>query len=114
MNKIKLVLAVFLAIAGFFSFYFLQDSPMVVRVVSLLLGLTFAFVVILFTTQGRRLFSFFRDSVDEVKKVVWPSRKETLQMAGVVCVFVMTMALFLWMVDSSLMVIVKYAMGQES
>ncbi|MCC6916617.1 preprotein translocase subunit SecE [Nitrosomonas sp.] len=114
MNKIKLGLAVFLAIAGFFSFYFLQDSPMVVRVMSLLLGLVFAFVIVLFTTQGKQLFSFFRDSVDEVKKVVWPSRKETLQMAGVVCAFVITMAFFLWIIDSSLMAIVKYAMGQES
>lgn len=87
---------------------------MVVRVVTLLLGLVFAFVVILFTAQGKQLFSFFRDSIEEVKKVVWPSRKETLQMAGVVCAFVITMALFLWIVDSGLMAIVRYAVGQES
>ena len=114
MNKVKIGLAVFLAAAGFFSFYFLQDSPTVVRVGSLLLGLVLASVVVLFTAQGRQLFTFFRDSIDEVKKVVWPSRKETLQMAGVVCAFVMTMAFFLWMVDSGLMMIVKYTMGQES
>ena len=87
---------------------------MVVRVVTLLLGLVFAFVVILFTAQGKQLFSCFRDSIEEVKKVVWPSRKETLQMAGVVCAFVITMALFLWIVDSGLMAIVRYAVGQES
>lgn len=114
MNKFKLGLATLLAVAGFFSFYFFQDSPMVVRVVTLLLGLVFAFVVILFTAQGKQLFSFFRDSIEEVKKVVWPSRKETLQMAGVVCAFVITMALFLWIVDSGLMAIVRYAVGQES
>jgi len=113
-NKFKLGLASLLAVAGFFSFYFFQDSPTVVRVVALLLGLVSAFVVVLFTTQGKRLFSFFQDSVEEVKKVVWPSRKETLQMAGVVCAFVITMALFLWAVDSGLMAIVRYAVGQES
>lgn len=114
MNKFKLGLATLLAVAGFFSFYFLQDSPMVIRVVALLLGLVSAFVTGLFTTQGKQLFSFFQDSVEEVKKVVWPSRKETLQMAGIVCAFVITMSFFLWMVDSGLMAIVRYAMGQES
>lgn len=114
MNKFKLGLATLLAVAGFFSFYFFQDSPAVIRVITLLLGLVLAFVVILFTAQGKQLFSFFRDSIEEVKKVVWPSRKETLQMAGVVCAFVITMALFLWIVDSGLMAVVRYAVGQES
>jgi len=113
-NKFKLGLATLLAVAGFFSFYFFQDSPTVIRVVTLLLGLVLAFVVILFTTQGKQLFLFFQDSVEEVKKVVWPSRKETLQMAGVVCAFVIAMALFLWVVDSGLMAVVRYAVGQES
>jgi len=113
-NKLKLGLAIFLAVAGFFSFYFFQESPMVVRVLVLLLSLVFAFVVVLFTTQGKQLFVFFKDSIEEVKKVIWPSKKETLQMAGVVCAFVVTMAFFLWIVDSSLMMIVKYVMGQEN
>lgn len=68
MNKFKLGLATLLAVAGFFSFYFFQDSPTVIRVVTLLLGLVLAFVVILFTTQGKQLFLFFQDSVEEVKK----------------------------------------------
>jgi len=113
-NKFKLGLATLLAVAGFFSFYFFQDSPMVVRVVALLFGLISSFVVILFTAQGKQLFSFFQVSIEEVKKVVWPSRKETLQMAGVVCAFVITMALFLWIVDSGLMAIIRYAVDRES
>lgn len=113
MNKIKLGIAALLGVAGFFGFYFLQDSPVVLRVVVLLLGLAFATVVMLFTTQGRQLFSFFRDSIEEVKKVVWPSKKETLQTSGVVCAFVITMAFFLWVVDSGLMAIVRYVMDQE-
>ncbi|MXS79203.1 protein translocase subunit secE/sec61 gamma [Nitrosomonas eutropha] len=113
MNKIKLGIAALLGAAGFFSFYFLQDSPVVIRVVALLLGLIFATIVILFTIQGKQLFSFFKDSIEEVKKVVWPTKKETLQTSGVVCAFVITMAFFLWIVDSGLMVIVKYVMDQE-
>jgi len=112
-DKIKLGIAALLGAAGFFSFYFLQDSPMVVRVISLLLGLIFAIIVVLFTAQGKRLFLFFKDSIEEVKKVVWPNKKETLQTSGVVCAFVITMAFFLWIVDSGLMAIVKYVMDQE-
>ncbi|MDO9482457.1 MAG: preprotein translocase subunit SecE, partial [Hydrogenophaga sp.] len=51
---------------------------------------------------------------DEAKKVVWPTRKETIQMTGVVMAFVVVMALFLWAVDSILMWLVKLAMGQGS
>lgn len=113
MDKIKLGIAALLGVAGFFGFYFLQDSPMVVRVITLLLSWVLAVVVVLFTAQGKRLFSFIKDSIEEVKKVVWPSKKETLQTSGVVCAFVITMAFFLWIVDSGLMAIVKYVMDQE-
>ncbi len=113
MDKVKLGLAVLIGLSGIGSFYFLQDSPMVVRVASLLLGFALAITLAAFTSRGRRFFAFSRDSADEVKKVVWPSRKETLQTAGVVCAFVMAMAIFLWLVDAGLMAIVRYVMDQE-
>ena len=47
------------------------------------------------------------------KKVVWPSRKETMQTTGIVFAFVLVMAIFLWMVDAGLLLAVKYLMGQE-
>ncbi|BBL35140.1 protein translocase subunit SecE [Nitrosomonas stercoris] len=113
MDKIKFGIAALLAIAGFFGFYLLQDNPLVVRILILILGFVLAGVVVLFTAQGKRLFSFFKDSVDEVSKVVWPNKKETLQTSGVVCAFVIVMAFFLWAVDSGLMAIVRLVMGQE-
>lgn len=114
MDKVKLGLAVVMGLAGVVGFYVLRDSPMVIRVVSLLLGFVLAITVAMFTTQGRRLFAFSKDSIDETKKVVWPTRKETLQMAGVVFAFVMAMAIFLWLVDAGLMMIVRNVMDQES
>ena len=113
MDKVKFGIAALLATTGFLGFYWLQDNPMVVRVIALLLGFILAGLIILSTTQGKRLFSFFKDSRDEVKKVVWPNKKETLQTSGVVCAFVITMAFFLWAVDSGLMAIVRLVMGQE-
>ncbi|MDT8364804.1 MAG: preprotein translocase subunit SecE [Nitrosomonas sp.] len=114
MDKVKLVLAIILGLAGIYGYYFLNDSPTVVRVVSVLLGLISGVALALFTSQGRQFLTFARDSVDETKKVVWPSRKETLQTAGTVFAFVMAMALFLWLVDAGLMSIVKLVMDQGS
>ena len=60
-------------------------------------------MVVFFTSEaGRQLLAFGRDSWREVKKVVWPSRKETLQMTAYVFGFVVIMAMFLWLTDKTL------------
>lgn len=111
-DKIKLLVAVLLVIAGVAGFYFFADAPTVVRVLSVIGGLVLGAGVAALSEPGRRFFAFARDSRDEAKKVVWPTRKETIQMTGVVMVFVVVMALFLWAVDGILMWLVKLAMGQ--
>lgn len=113
MDKIKLGFALLLLIAGIAGFYYLSDSAMVIRVISVLAGIVLAAVVVWFTTQGKQLYAFSRESSEETRKVVWPTRKETMQTTGIVFGFVLVMALFLWMVDASLLMAVKYLMGQE-
>lgn len=113
MNKFKLVLAILSIIVGVVGFYYMRDSAMVVRVLLLLLGLSLAITIAWFTSQGKRLYGFTRESVEETKKVVWPGRKETMQTAGVVFAFVVAMAVFLWLVDTGLIAIVRYVMDQE-
>ena len=66
-----------------------------------------------FTPQGKQFYAFSRESSEETRRVVWPSRKETMQTTGVVFAFVVVMAIFLWMVDAGLLLAVKYLMGQE-
>jgi preprotein translocase subunit SecE len=112
-DKVKLVLALMLGAAGILGYYFLSESAMVIRVVSVLLGLILGVALASFTSPGRQFLVFARDSIDETKKVVWPNRKETLQTAGTVFAFVMAMAVFLWLVDAGLMSIVKLVMNQE-
>lgn len=111
-DKLKLLVALLLVIAGVAGFYFLVDYPTVVRVLSVIAGVIFGAVVAGLSTPGRQFFAFAVDAKDEAKKVVWPTRKETIQMTGVVMAFVIVMALFLWMVDSILGWLVKLAMGQ--
>jgi len=111
-DKLKLLVAVMLVISGVAGFYFLADAPTVVRVLSVIVGVVLAGVVAGMSAPGKQFFGFALEARDEAKKVVWPTRKETVQMTGVVILFVIVMALFLWAVDSILMWLVKLAMGQ--
>ena len=100
-DRVKVALAIALAIAGLIAYYALADQPMVVRLLALIGGLAAGIVVGWFSHPGRRLISFCKDSWKEVKRVVWPSKKETWTMTLYVFVFVVVMALFLWLVDKT-------------
>lgn len=110
-DKIKLGLAVLLVVAGVAGFYLLKDNAAILRVASVLAGLVAAALVAWATAPGREFFVFAQGSVAETKKVVWPSRKETVQTTGMVLVFVLVMAIFLWIVDALLVWGVKFLMG---
>jgi preprotein translocase subunit SecE len=69
---------------------------------ALVVGLAVAVVVFLTSESGKQLVAFGRDAVREVKKVVWPERKEAMQITAYVFVFVLAMALFLWLTDKTL------------
>jgi preprotein translocase subunit SecE len=112
-DKIKLGFALLLLISGIAGFYYLRESAMVIRVISVLAGIVLAAVVVWFTTQGKQFYAFSRESSEVTRKGVWPTRKETMQTTGIVFGFVLVMALFLWMVDAGLLMAVKYLMGQE-
>jgi preprotein translocase subunit SecE len=84
----------------------------VLRLASVLVGLLLAAAMAWSSEPGKRFFTFGKDSVAEAKRVVWPSRKETLQTTGVVILFAIVMALFLWAVDASLMMVVNKLMGR--
>ena len=101
-DKAKLAAAAALVIGGIVAFYLLGQKDLWLRVAALLL-LMIAAVAAFFTSEpGRQLIAYGKDSVREVKKVVWPTRKEALQMTGYVFAFVVVMALFLWATDKTL------------
>src|SRR4030066_1477248 len=111
-DKIKLGVAFLLVAAGIAGFYALQESAAVVKLASVLLGLLLASAVTWTTEPGKRFFMFGKESVAEAKRVVWPTRKETVQTTGVVILFAVIMALFLWAVDAGLMILVNKLMGR--
>jgi preprotein translocase subunit SecE len=110
-DKIKIVLAALLVIAGLAGFYYFADSPAILRVGAVLAGFAAASVVFWLTVPGKNFYVYAQESVAETKKVVWPTRKETMQTTGIVFVFVLIMSLFLWAVDSSLLLIVRKFLG---
>ena len=111
-ERIKLALAAGIAVGGLVAFYWLTDrQPFVVRLLALLGAFGIAVAVMAFTENGRRFFSFARESWEEAKRVVWPTRKETVQTTGVVFLFVFVMALFLWLIDSGLLWVTQKLLG---
>ncbi|MFA7416624.1 MAG: preprotein translocase subunit SecE [Rhizobium sp.] len=101
-DKIKFALALLLVIAGVVGFYLLSEQPTILRVLCVLAGVGAGGAVAWFTEPGQRFFVFGQESVVEAKKVVWPSRKETLQMTAAVFAFVVAMAIMLWVTDKTL------------
>jgi len=113
-DKIKLALAALIALGAMIGFYSLAASPLVVRIGALLGGAAIAAAVGWTSAPGKRFVAYCRDAIEETKKVVWPSRKETIQTTGVVVAFVIVMALFLWVVDASLVWVVRVIVGREA
>ena len=101
-DKAKLVAVAALVVLSIAAFYLLAKQGAVIQWVALLAGLAAAVVMFLVSESGRQFLAFARDAWREVKKVVWPSRKETLQMTAYVFAFVVVMALFLWFTDKTL------------
>ena len=101
-EKMKLALAAGLVLAALVAFYLLAKQGQLAQWGALLAGLVAAGAVFFTAETGKQLIGFGRDSVREVKKVVWPTRKETVQMTAYVFGFVLIMAIFLWATDKTL------------
>ena len=102
MDKIKLAVAAALVVAGIAGYYWLAASSILLRLLSVVAGVAAGAAVAWMSAPGRAFVAFAREAQVEVKKVVWPTRKETMQTTGAVFAFVVVMAVFLWLSDKSL------------
>ena len=92
-------LAVVAAAAGLFAFTFLTDQSLGIRLGALVGGLVLAVVIAAFSPSGKRFIAYGRESYEELRRVVWPTRKETINTTGMVAAFVVVMAFYLFVVD---------------
>jgi preprotein translocase subunit SecE len=111
-DRIKIIAATTAFVAGLVAYYLLADKPQIIRVLALAGGTVAAAAVFFQTTAGRMTWGFIRESRVEMRKVVWPNRKETMQMTVTVMALVLVAALFLWVVDWGLSLIVRALTGQ--
>ena len=101
-DKAKLAAAAVFFVLALTAFYLLSKQGALVQWSALIVGLVLSAFVFLISEPGKRFIGFARDAWREVKKVVWPTRKETMQMTLYVFAFVVVMALFLWFTDKTL------------
>jgi preprotein translocase subunit SecE len=112
LDTVKLAVAAGLVVVGLWGFYFFANFSLLLRVVVLLALSGGAVAVALTSLPGRKLWRFAIDSRMEVRKVVWPTRQETIQTTLIVMVMVFVLGLLLWLFDIILMSILRFLTGQ--
>jgi len=110
-DKLKILAAVLILAIGIAGFYYFGDKPDWMRLLMVLGAAALAVLVALQTALGRSAWEFAKISRQELRKVVWPTRKETMQVTLVVFGLVVLVALFLWVVDWGLLRIMKVITG---
>jgi len=111
LDTVKLLLAVIIISVGIVGFYFYEDQVLWVRLLGLLVVIGLALFIAGQTAFGRKTRGFISDAHIEVRKVVWPTRQETMQTTLVIAIAVLITSLFLWGVDSLLFVVVRALTG---
>ena len=111
-DNIKIGLAVACVVGGVAGYYYFADTALVLRVLMVMGGLVAAGGVAWLSTPGKEFFAFAQEAWQESGRVSWPTRKETMQTTGIVFVFVVIMALFLFSIDTTLAWIVKLLTGR--
>jgi len=110
-DTVKLLLSVLVLIGGVVGFYYFEGHSQLLRVLGLLAVVVVSGFIALQTERGRAVATFLGDSRTEVRKVVWPTRQETVQTTLIVFAMVLVMGIALWLVDMLLMAIVRAVTG---
>ena len=111
-DKIKLYIAIVIVIASLAAFYTFTEYSVLYRTLGLIAMLIVALLIAAQTEPGRSLISFIRLSTVEMKKVVWPTKKETTQTTLIVGVMVVIIGILLWLFDQFIGWGVRYLTGQ--
>ena len=111
-DKIKMILAVLVLVGAIVAFYIFADQSLLFRVLGLLVAAGISLAIASQTAAGSSAISFGRGSVIEARKVVWPSRKETVQTTLMVLAMVVFVGIILWFFDMFLAWAIKLLTGQ--
>lgn len=112
LDTVKLVISLIILLAGIAGFYYYADESLLYRVLGLVVVVMVAAGIAFTTATGQAILAFGRESRAEVRKVVWPTRQETVQTTLMVVVAVIILGIFLWFVDMLLLKAVQMLTGQ--
>jgi preprotein translocase subunit SecE len=112
LDILKWGIVVVLFLMGFFANYYYIQQPLSLRLIGWVILASIMAAIAFHTSQGHRLWKFFREAHGEMKKVVWPNRRETFQTTMLVITIVVIFSLLIWIVDVFLMWIVNWLTGQ--
>jgi preprotein translocase subunit SecE len=114
LDALKLAFAALLVCGGLAGYYVFSSHSVLLRVVGLLACALVAVVISLRTEKGRAMSAFLHEAQIEVRKVVWPTRDETLQTTGLVILMVVISALVMWLLDWILGWGIQFVIGTGS
>ena len=113
-DKIKIILALLIIGGGITAFYIYEEQSLLYRVIGMLIVVGIAVAVVMTSQIGKQSWAFLQDARTEVRKVVWPTRKETSQTTLLIMLSVVVVGLMLWGLDSLLLWGVQLLTGQSS
>ncbi len=114
LDTVKLTTALLLLLGGVVAFYWFANESLLVRVLGMLAVAGLSLFIASQTEKGRAAFGFMASTRTEVRKVIWPTRAETMQTAMIVFFIVMLMGVVLWLLDMFLLTAIRFLTGQGS
>lgn len=113
-DTVKLILSFAVLLSGVVAFYYYEEQSLLLRVIGLLVVAGVSAALVFMTEKGRSIWRFSQEARTEVRKVVWPTRKETMQTTMIVLVMVLFVGVLLWLFDSLLLWGISALTGQGS
>ena len=101
-DKVKLVAAVAVVLAGIAGFYYFGELSVLLRAGMVIVGIVAGAGIALTSAQGQAAWEFAKGARLELRKVVWPTRRETIQGTGIVLLMVVVIGIYLWILDTAL------------
>lgn len=101
-DKVKLVAAFAVVVAGIAGFYYFDEMSVLLRAGMVIVGVLAGAAIALTSAQGQAAWEFAKGARLELRKVVWPTRRETIQGTGIVLLMVVVVGLYLWLLDTVL------------
>jgi preprotein translocase subunit SecE len=107
-----MTLSILVLMAGVVAFYWYDEDPLALRLGMVAGGLIVAGGLLWVSWYGREFRQFAQAARVELRKVVWPSREDTLRTTMMVILFAIAMGVFFWVLDMILTWLIRWLTGQ--